>query len=127
MERRRKGILVLVLTGWLALSGCMMFCPEPSPHRRTAFGEVKVLDFPTCRRLRILGQEVNRTRQGRLWVTVHWLNSSRKTYKAELKVSFFDAEGLAEKGSYRWDLERFPPGEATDEWESSTAEAVHAI
>ena len=110
---------------WLCgAGGCMFMCPPASPAAVTESGEVELLDYATCRRLGVEAQEVSRDRDGRLSVTVHWTNRRQQSYMAAIRVTFQDEKGLRERGSYRWDLQRFPLGECTLRWLSYTSEAV---
>lgn len=104
--------------------GCMMFCPEPSPKRMTRTGEVKLLDYGTCRRMRVLEHGVERNHQGQLVVRITWLNVTRKPYRARIRVAFFGENRLGERGAFRWDVHRFPPGKQALEWTSYSKDAV---
>jgi len=83
-----------------------------------------MLDFPTCRRMRVIAQEADFDDERRLVVTVKWLNVSKRAYRAEIRVGFMDENGLPERGSFRWDLQSFPPGESVCEWTSYTQSAI---
>jgi len=124
MRGSRAKLLGLCLVVCLCASGCMAFCPAPSPHRRTPLGEVRLLDYPTCRRMRVTAHKAERNELGRLVVTVRWLNRGRRPYKAEVRVRFVDEQGLPERGAFRWDLQSFPPGASVCEWTSYTARAA---
>ncbi len=128
MQRRRILILTALLVCHLvAAPGCMMFCPKPSPQRHTELGKIQFGDFATCRRMRVVGHIAERDREGRFVVRVTWLNNTQKYYKAQIRMSFFDRKGLPERGSYVWDLERFPPGRQVMEWTSYTTDAVRYV
>jgi hypothetical protein len=108
----------------LLAGGCMAFCPAPSPQRKTTQGEVRMLDFATCRRLRVLTHTAERGRHGLLHVTVRFRNSSDAPYRAEVRRRFVDDQGRAEDLSYRWYRKTFPTGYTTQHWVSYTGEAV---
>jgi len=116
--------LVLTVVLWLIGSGCALLCPQLSPHARTVCGEVR-LEFPACRRLRLLVHERRRDRAGRLVVRTEWRNESDKPYEARIRVSFFDKEGRKENGSEPWDRQVFQPrGVQIIEWTANTPDAV---
>lgn len=121
---RRAAVAAALLLSLVLAPGCMMFCPQPSPKRFTACGEIKICDFATCRRLRVLDHTFERDDEGRLIVWVTWLNVSGKPYKARIRRAFFDENGLPEQGSFRWDRGTFPPGEQPSQWTSYSKDAV---
>jgi len=91
---------------------------------RTVCGEVR-LEFPACRRLRLLVHERRRDRAGRLVVRTEWRNESDKPYEARIRVSFFDKEGRKENGIEPWDRQVFQPrGVQIIEWTANTPDAV---
>ncbi|MBS3762810.1 MAG: hypothetical protein KGZ25_05845, partial [Planctomycetes bacterium] len=124
---KRTHIVALVVAGLVASSGCMIFCPKPSPERSTAFGKVEFLDFAACRRLSVVEQTVERNKLGNLVVKVEWFNKATKPFKGRVQVAFYDKEKKKEAGAYRWDRHRFSPGHSTVEWVSRTPEAVRYL
>ena len=124
LMRRGLSTAAVSCTCVLMLAGCMLFCPDPSPHRATQFGRVEYLDFGTCRRLYVTEQRASRDQEGRLTVQVSWHNRDDAEYRAEVRVAFFDGDGNRETGSYRWDLHRFDPGASRCEWTSYQQNAV---
>ena len=121
----KRPVIAAALLVILTLAcGCVSLCPEPSPKRLTACGNVSFLDYATCRRLRVLDHAFERDESGRLIVWVTWLNAAPKPYKAYIRVEFLDASGLRERGSSRWDLHTFAPGEQPPvQWTSYSTEA----
>jgi hypothetical protein len=121
----KRSFLAAALAVLLALaSGCMMFCPEPSPERLTACGEIRI-NYPACRRLRVLHHTFERDDNGRLIVWVTWVNETPKPCKAYIRVAFLDENGLGERGSSQWDLHTFAPGEQPAiQWTSYSTDAV---
>lgn len=117
-------LLSLVIVLLNASPGCMMFCPDPSPYRTTQCGRIDFLDYKTCSHMRVTGHTAEPNREGHLVVTVQWLNVTDNTYKARIRVTFFDQRGLRERGGYRWDLQEFPPGKCDPAWTSYTREAA---
>ena len=114
----------LCLLGIACLAGCSLLVTQQSIQRSTPFGVVVLTDHATCKRVEVQEQQVNRDREGRLVVKVHWLNVSEKPYKAQVRVAFQDIEGALERGAYDWDIQQFHPGEQTVEWTSYTPDAV---
>ena len=108
----------------IAVSGCAGWSGGRSASAATPYGEVRMLDRPTRAHMRVLEQKVEFTVEKRLVVSVRWLNRARKLYRSEIRVAFFDAQGLSEKEAFTWDLQSFPPGECMIEWTSYTREAV---
>jgi len=120
----RIGLCVITLALLLAVAGCRTLYPERSPSTQTPQGRVEQLDCATRRRLRVLGQVVTRDGAGHLVVTVTWLNTSRRTYTANVRITFYNAEGKPEHPPARWDIQRFPAkSKAPVEWTSATPAA----
>ena len=124
MKAQARGLMVLAVLCLWTRCGCMALCPPPSPTAVSEFGEVALLDYATCKRLGVVDQEVHRDRDGRLSVTVYWVNRTQKPYLAAIRVAFQDEKGLRERGPYRWDLHPFPLGESELTWISHTGQAV---
>ena len=58
---------------------------------------------------------------------MRWFNRSSKPYKARVRAAFFDEKGLAERDSFRWDIQEFSPGGQAIEWTSHTPDAVRYL
>ena len=125
---RARERLMLCICGMLCVvaagAGCVMFCPKPGPARVTESGRIEI-HRPACRSLRVLSHSVERDAEdGRLVVTVSWLNSGAEAYKGQVRAAFFDAQGLGERHMFVWHQHSFPPGEQTVRLESDTPDAV---
>ena len=127
-ERERLMLCVCGMVCVVAAGvGCAMFCPRPGPARATESGRIEI-DRPACRSLRVLSHSVERDAEdGRLVVTVSWLNSRAEDYKAQVRAAFFDEQGLGERHMFVWHLHTFHPGEQLVSWASDTPDAVRYV
>jgi hypothetical protein len=116
---------LLLLAIPVALTGCSLFRPKMSRTREYQFGKVELLDYATCQKLQVAGQEAGRDRQGRLEVNITWENTTSKPYHAKIRRVFIDRQGYRERGAYDWNVHAFPPGKSELTWKSYEVGAVH--
>ena len=124
MKTARVNLVAFLALVPVAVSGCAQWNGERSARAATPHGDVRMLDRPTRAHMHVVEQKVEFTAERRLVVSVRWLNRARKLYRSEIRVGFFDAQDLPERGAFTWDLQSFPPGECMIEWTSYTRDAV---
>lgn len=108
--------------------GCRSLYPEGAYRTETAFGFVEMLDYATCRRLRVVQHQAERGRSGHLVVRTAWESRTQKDYEARIRITFFDEAGNVEKGTGRWDVQLFPAqGVQRVEWTSPGLKSVRYL
>ena len=55
---------------------------------------IEMKDYASRRRLRVTAQLVRRDANGCMAVKVEWVNEAPKPYRAQVRVSFLDGQGL---------------------------------
>ena len=128
---RARERLMLCICGMLCVvaagAGCAMMCPKPGPARATESGRIEIRR-PACRSLRVVSHSVERDPEdGRLVVTVVWQNTAAEDYKAQVRETFFDAQGLGERHMFVWHRDTFHPGEQRVIWQSDAPDAVRYV
>jgi hypothetical protein len=118
--RASGAVLALVLIA--GAGGCAWLGPEIGPNAASPAGRVE-MDWRSRRNLRLVAHDFRRGPDGRLVVTATFANKGGGVYTANLRVKFADKDGLFERGSHEAAVHRFPPGETSLEWTSSTAAA----
>jgi len=108
MRHLRCGFLLQVLLFFVG-SGCAILCPEPSARVLGEWGEVRV-DFPACRKLRLVDHRAWRDEGGRLVVRTEWRNVSAGPFTAQVRAVFFDEEGGGQETEDGWTPHTFAPG-----------------